>query len=134
MSTRRTKADDEAVDETAEPEAEAPAEAEPEEQEEEKAPTATQAQVGNWQPKIVEPQPDPVEAADEPAAPPRPVLPEGDQISIVYRGEANLAGPVVHGGVSYTFRPGQPVSVPREVAENVLTWPFETFEVARTED
>jgi len=91
--------------------------------------------IGNWQPTIVEPvapAPEP-EAEAAATAPARPVLPEGS-VAVTYRGFADLAGPVVIGGVSYSFRNGQPVTVPSEVAEEVLTWPHEPFDWAPTED
>lgn len=84
---------------------------------------------GNWQPTIVEPAPEPTPEEEAAAnAPARPVLPEGDA-TVVYRGFADLVGPVVIDGVSYSFRPDQPVTVPSAVAEEVLTWPSEPFEL-----
>ncbi len=45
---------------------------------------------------------------------------------IVYRGRADS---FEHG--KYTFRPGQPVSVPSDVAEDLLTYPNEKFEESK---
>ena len=74
---------------------------------------------------IVEPPPDapvveeaPIEQAKE-----TPLeVPEG-HVALVYLGSADL---VEHG--EYRFRPGQPVVVPSETAEEILTTPFERFE------
>ena len=74
---------------------------------------------------IVEPPPDapvveeaPIEQAKE-----TPLeVPEG-HVALVYLGSADL---VEHG--EYRFRPGQPVIVPSETAEEILTTPFERFE------
>jgi hypothetical protein len=100
---------------------------------EEPVPEPEPVDVGNWQPTIVEPAPV-LSPEDEAAAnaPTRPVLPEGDTV-VVYHGAADLVGPVDLDGVSYSFRPDVPVTVPSKVAEEVLTWPNETFEVV-TED
>ena len=45
---------------------------------------------------------------------------------IVYRGRAAAFG---HG--KHTFRPGEPVEVPSDVAEELLTYPNERFEEAK---
>lgn len=62
----------------------------------------------------------------EPESKPKRV-PRG-QVRITYRGPADV---VSHG--EFTFRPGQPVDVPSEVAEDLLTLPFEEFEVGDKE-
>lgn len=69
---------------------------------------------------VIDPPPDttPEESAEEPAPEPPP---EGF-VAVTYTGAADV---VEFGG--YAFRPGQPVYVPSDVAEEVLTLPFETF-------
>lgn len=83
--------------------------------------------VGNWQATIVEPEPEPTEATNR-TTEDRPILPPGSYVAI-YRGGADSAD---YGG--FTFRPGEPVVVPSEVAEQLLTWPDETFEVEPTKE
>jgi hypothetical protein len=74
---------------------------------------------------VIDPPPDivPVEEAiiKEPKETPLEV-PTGS-VALVYRGDADL---VEHG--EYRFRPGKPVVVPSETAEELLTMPFERFE------
>lgn len=46
------------------------------------------------------------------------------RITVIYRGEAHAFN---YG--AYTFRPGTPATLPREIAEELLTYPYEKFEV-----
>lgn len=50
-------------------------------------------------------------------------------VRMVYRGPADVA--VWEKGGTYRFRRGEPVDVPSSVAEELLTTPFERFEVAQ---
>lgn len=81
-------------------------------------------------------QPTPAEDAETTTAEPSAFMPEpGEQKTadlpkpkrghkiIVYRGAADV---VRHG--EYAFRPDQPAQVPSDVAEELLTLPFESFE------
>lgn len=73
------------------------------------------------------------EDASETAEMPDPVdteTPSGTSgsVTLVYRGPATKA---IHG--AYEFRPGQPVTVPSDVAEELLTYPHQTFEVREQE-
>lgn len=73
----------------------------------------------------------PVMPADEPStAQPADALPEvpTGHVLVVYRGTADV---VVHG--EHRFRSGQPVAVPSEVAEDLLTLPNESFEQIEAE-
>jgi hypothetical protein len=74
---------------------------------------------------VIDPPPEPVPAEEaiieEPKETPLEV-PTGS-VALVYRGSADL---VEHG--EYRFRPGEPVVVPSETAEELLTMPFERFE------
>ncbi len=89
--------------------------------------------VGNWQPLIVEPPAEVAPDADTPE-PAKPVLPAGSVV-VIYRGFADLAGPIEIDGVTYSFRPGEPVVMPSAAAEQVLTWPHEPFDwLDSTED
>lgn len=82
---------------------------------------------GDWQPTIVEPAPEPTETKVT-ITEDRPILPPGSYRA-TYRGGADSAD---YGG--FTFRPGEPVIVPSEVAEQLLTWPNETFDVEPNEE
>jgi len=68
-----------------------------------------------------DPEPPPVQQSAPAQAPPR-------RVSLVYKGRADLvdSGP-------FFFRPGVPVEVPSDVAEELLTLPFEPFEVVAEE-
>lgn len=48
----------------------------------------------------------------------------GTRVKMYYEGDAD-----VFRYKSFTFRPGLPVTVPSEVAEELLTYPFERFRV-----
>jgi hypothetical protein len=68
---------------------------------------------------------DPPEEADEPDPQvEEEVVPDG-AVRIVYRA-ATPGGVLTHG--DYKFRSDEPVIVPSEVAEELLTLPFENFE------
>lgn len=51
-----------------------------------------------------------------------PEIPKG-HVAVVYHGLADL---IEYG--TYKFRPGQPVHVPSDAVEELLTWPNERFE------
>jgi hypothetical protein len=73
--------------------------------------------------KVVTPSEEPPQA-EPPAEETRRIeVPEGE-VAVVYRGLANV---VTHG--EYRFRNGEPVTVPSEVAEELLSFPFEPFEL-----
>jgi hypothetical protein len=83
-----------------------------------------------------EPEPEPVapyealvvDPSQEEAAEPEPqveAVPEG-HVRIVYRADAP-GSTLTHG--DYKFRSDEPVTVPSEVAEELLTQPFEVFEL-----
>jgi hypothetical protein len=78
------------------------------------APAAEPDIPGQGQDEIVEDAP-----AQETQAPPTP--PEG-HVSVTYHGVADL----IELG-AYKFRPGQPVYVPSDLVEELLTWPNERF-------
>lgn len=65
------------------------------------------------------------EESEQPEAPPEETAPEPPEgyVAVRYMGAADA---LEYG--EYVFRPGQPVFVPSDVAEEVLTTPFETFE------
>lgn len=67
--------------------------------------------------------PDP-SAADEPEEPPKA---KRGHVFVTYRGVAGLYS---HG--DYHFRPGVPVETPKALAEELLTTPFEQFDVEET--
>lgn len=76
-----------------------------------------------FSPQIIEPpDDDAVVADDQPLAP--------GTTRIVYRGLADVAEHG-YGGNTYRFRPGEPVDVPSEAVDELLTWPNETFEVVK---
>lgn len=70
------------------------------------------------------------EAAETPAepAPETPVSAGEATVTLVYRGLADL---VTHG--AFEFRPGLPVVVPSELADEFLTYPHQAFEVWKEE-
>lgn len=91
-----------------------------------------------FQAKIIEPPPD-EPAPDEPTKeePKRALLPPGTTVTVVYKGTADVAdlkGPDGMGEHDYRFRPGEPVDVPSEVAEELLTWPGEQFEIVEPKE
>lgn len=74
-----------------------------------------------FQAKVADPVPEEGTTNTEENKPKR--LPRG-KVLVQYTGPADV---VQHG--EFQFRPGQPVEVPSEVAEDLLTLPFETFEL-----
>lgn len=76
--------------------------------------------VASYEAAIIDPEPE-AAAQDEET---QPEIPEG-HAAIRYVGPADV---FEHG--AYQFRGGQPVIVPSEVAEELLTYPFERFERA----
>jgi hypothetical protein len=71
------------------------------------------------------------------APPSAPLFEPGTTVRVVYRGGADVAdmkGPDGSGEHEFRFRNGEPVDVPSEVAEELLTWPGEQFEVVRPEE
>ena len=131
MSARRSSDDDETL-----PEAEATDEATTEGNEQDppavnppgdgtdpvvsEEPAAAAAEAAPYIAKVRDPEPPAAEESTEEAR--RIELPEG-QVTVIYRGLADLFS---HG--EHRFRPGEPVAVPSEVAEDLLTHPFEPFE------
>lgn len=91
--------------------------------------------VGSWTPAMVDPIPD--KAPDEvPAPEPGPLdgYPPEALVTVIYRGDADVAdlkGADGKGEHPYVFRNGEPVQVPSSVAQELLTWPFEQFEVVK---
>ena len=71
--------------------------------------------------------------ADEPkgesSAPAQEADPETEDAALIYRGQADV---FEHG--SLRIRPGQPVTVPSDVAEELLTFPHELFEVVASQE
>jgi hypothetical protein len=73
---------------------------------------------------VIPPPDEPVEELTAEAAPEEaPLKAPAGHVALVYRGAADtyFAG-------DYLFRPDQPVIVPSDVAEELLTTPFERFE------
>lgn len=92
-----------------------------------------------FQPKVIEPpaEPEPVDESTTTDAPKAPLLTPGTTVTVIYRGSADVAdlkGPDGMGEHDYRFRPGQPVDVPSEVAEELLTWPGEAFEIVEPKE
>lgn len=78
--------------------------------------------VAPYEAQIIDPvEPEPAQEQPEET---QPEVPDG-HVAIVYRGGADAFD---HG--AYQFRGGQPVIVPSDVAEELLTFPFERFERA----
>lgn len=86
---------------------------------------------------VIEPEPEPVAPYEalvvdppEEAAEPDPQQPVGEEpvpdgfVRVVYRGYPDGALTLRE----YKFRSGEPVNVPSDVAEELLTMPFEDFE------
>lgn len=72
--------------------------------------------------------PDPAEP--ETAEPVKETDPEQKgTVTLVYRGTADV---LTHG--PFRIRPGQPVTVPSDVAEELLTWPHERFEKVESQE
>lgn len=71
----------------------------------------------------IEPAADLEEASGSPAEDDQPKS-SSKTVRLTYTGQADV---IDIGG--HIIRPGQPVSVPSEVAEELLTMPFEQFEV-----
>lgn len=88
-------------------------------------------QASEYVPKIVDPPAEPVvEEQPRVEQEPTPDLPE--RVTLLYTGFADLyeAGP----NGEFKIRPGQPVTVPREVALDLLTTPNEPFEIVEEQE